>query len=107
MNREAIRERLASSGITSDNVTRDQIMILRKILRLKLKESGIYEGSAKLKKIDRNFKYMTIETASWDKREAISFNRDGFIGVAGWADNKNVQPMLLAISEWIDLIRSK
>lgn len=35
-------------------------------------------------------------------REAITFNRDGFIGFAGWADSRNVQPFLLAFRNWIE-----
>lgn len=35
-------------------------------------------------------------------REAISFNRDGFIGFAGWADSTNVQPFLSAFIKWCD-----
>lgn len=34
-------------------------------------------------------------------REAISFNEDGFIGIAGWADDTNVQPFLRAFYRWV------
>jgi len=36
------------------------------------------------------------------RREAISFNCDGFIGFAGWADSTNVQPILRAFVRWLD-----
>ena len=35
-------------------------------------------------------------------REAISFNGDGFIGFAGWADSKNVQPFYKAFQRWMN-----
>ena len=35
------------------------------------------------------------------KREAISFNGDGFIGFCGWADRHNSVPILKAFSEWM------
>lgn len=35
------------------------------------------------------------------RREAISFNGDGFIGIAGWADDNNVQPFLRAFMRWL------
>lgn len=34
-------------------------------------------------------------------REAVSFNADGFIGIAGWADSTNVQPFLRALMRWL------
>jgi len=37
-------------------------------------------------------------------REAISFNRDGFIGFAGWADSSNVKPFISAFIKWCDKI---
>lgn len=38
----------------------------------------------------------------FEEREAISFNGDGFIGFAGWADKTNVQPFLSAFIKWCD-----
>lgn len=40
-------------------------------------------------------------------REAISFNSDGFIGFAGWADNTNVQPFLRAFNNWVNELAKK
>lgn len=39
------------------------------------------------------------------KREAISFNEDGFIGFAGWASSYNEKPFLDAFYKWVDLIK--
>ena len=33
--------------------------------------------------------------------EGVSFNRDGFIGFAGWASDENVQPVLRAFKRWL------
>ena len=38
----------------------------------------------------------------FDDREAVSFNRDGFIGFAGWADSKHIRPILDGFEEWVD-----
>lgn len=35
-------------------------------------------------------------------REAISFNRDGYIGFCGAADSENEKPILAAFVEWCD-----
>jgi hypothetical protein len=55
----------------------------------------------------KGYNTMTIEGETeeyihFNDREAISFNRDGFIGFAGWADSKNVQPFLSAFCKWCD-----
>jgi hypothetical protein len=41
----------------------------------------------------------------YDDREAVTFNRDGFIGFAGWADNESVQPVLAGFAEWIKEVK--
>lgn len=38
-------------------------------------------------------------------REAISFNSDGYIGFAGWADLKNLKPFHRAFKRWMDEMR--
>ena len=38
----------------------------------------------------------------FDDREAITFNPDGFVGFAGWADNQNVQPILRGFMAWVE-----
>jgi len=55
----------------------------------------------------KGFNTMTVngetrEFVHFKDREAISFNMDGFIGFAGWADSKNVQPFLSAFCKWCD-----
>lgn len=50
---------------------------------------GIYEA------------YLRVDGRYWQGREAVSFNADGFIGIAGWADDNNVQPFLRAFAIWL------
>lgn len=40
-------------------------------------------------------------------REAISFNEDGFIGFAGWADTSNTKPFTTAFIKWAEDIAHK
>lgn len=40
-------------------------------------------------------------------REAISFNEDGFIGFAGWADISNTKPFTTAFIKWAEDIARK
>lgn len=44
--------------------------------------------------------YLYVNGSYFKRRECISFNRDGFIGFAGWADSNNVQPILKAFNQW-------
>ena len=44
---------------------------------------------------------MRVSGFYFSGREAISFNEDGFIGIAGWADDTNVQPFLRAFHKWV------
>ena len=45
--------------------------------------------------------FIRVDVECSKGREAISFNRGGFIGFAGWADDTNVQPFLRAFIRWV------
>ena len=45
--------------------------------------------------------FLRVSGFYFSGREAISFNEDGFIGFAGWADDTNVQPFLRAFHKWV------
>lgn len=100
MDRDETRVVLAKAGITTDNVTDAELKRLRLIISKHLKASGFYKGSASLTRAKMNLKFIEMKTNQWDRREAVSFNSDGFIGVAGWADSTNVKPLLAALFEW-------
>lgn len=44
--------------------------------------------------------YMYVDSHYFTKRECISFNRNGFIGFAGWADSCNIRPILKGFNKW-------
>ena len=42
---------------------------------------------------------------SWfDKRQGITFQRDGFIGFAGWSGSYHVEPFIKAFIKWCDVV---
>ena len=45
--------------------------------------------------------FLRVDGRYWQGREAVSFNGDGFIGIAGWADDNNVQPFLRGFMRWL------
>jgi hypothetical protein len=51
--------------------------------------------------------FFFVDGSYYKQRECISFNRDGFIGFAGWADSNNVAPIHRAFVEWCDEIKSR
>lgn len=48
--------------------------------------------------------YFFVDSHYFTKREAISFNQDGFIGLCGWADNKNAIPFYRALENWLTTV---
>lgn len=105
MNRDEVRRVIAERGITCANVSDEELKQLRKMLSEELRKSGIYCHTAKLCRAKKDLKFIEMKTEQWERREAVSFNRDGFVGIAGWADAKNVQPLLRALVVWASHIR--
>jgi len=103
MGRDQARSKVAEAGITADTVTDDQLKTLRRLINKHLKASGIYSGTARLRRARKDMKFIEMQTNQWECREAVSFNRDGFIGIAGWADKRNVRPLVEAVAEWAAL----
>lgn len=46
--------------------------------------------------------YIMVNGDYFKRREAISFNKDGFIGIAGWASSPNEKPILNSLKKWLD-----
>ena len=52
--------------------------------------------------------FLYMNSHYFTRRECISFNKDGFIGFAGWADDPNSNPIRRAFLRWCDaLARTK
>lgn len=62
---------------------------------LRLKDKKFEKGKLKYAFIMVNGSYFT-------RRECISFNSDGFIGIAGWASSGNCIPIINAFVRWCD-----
>lgn len=45
--------------------------------------------------------YLRVSGFYFQGREAVSFNPDGYVGFAGWADDTSVQPFLRAFIRWL------
>lgn len=115
-NNEA-REHFKNKGLSYGHITEGDICVLLMMLNQEIKKSNkIGETSAStmhmsnkvvMKKrsngtIIKCFLYMNSHY--FTQREAISFNEDGFIGFAGWADQGNTNPLLRAFLRWCDCL---
>jgi hypothetical protein len=104
---DSVRALLAQKNITVENVTNQQLEELAILLRKSLVNSGNYRNTYALDYPPKDLMYMTCSTEQWKGRECVSFNRDGFIGFTGWADDKNTKPILEAVVEWVESISIK
>lgn len=102
---------LENSGLTYRDFNVYNIALLESIL-----EDELSKHENLPMKIDRPLKkdfkfnvdgslshgYFKVKSSYFIKREAISFNDNGFVGFAGWADKFNVQPFVNAFIKWLD-----
>lgn len=103
-------------GLTYGDITEGDILVLTMLLQKELKKSNkAGETSVNItlsSKVDMKKKsngsiiccFLYVNAHYFTRREAISFNRDGFIGFAGWADQGNVNPLLRAFTKWCDYL---
>lgn len=112
------REYFTASGLTYYDVTEGDILVLVMLLNKHIKKAvKDHETSVESiylsKKIDMKKRsdgsiiccYLYVNSHYFTKRECISFNRGGFIGFAGWADQGNTNPILRAFLEWCDYLK--
>jgi len=101
-------------NLTYKNISSRELFKLYSILKTELENYKIEGQFILMKKIkiqinsinfyeDGSIEYAFFRCkGSWfDDREAISFNRDGFIGFAGWSDDTNIIPFVQAFKKWL------
>ena len=101
------RDYFSKCGLTYDDITEGDILVLVMLLNKELKKSNknheTSTGEMRLSK--RCFIYMN--SYYFTQRECISFYQDGFIGFAGWADTGNTNPILRAFLKWCDIMKEQ
>lgn len=111
------RRYFSQKGLTYDDITEGDIlvlvMLLNKHIKKSNKENETSVSTMRLsEKVDMKKKsngtiiscFLYMNSHYFTRRECISFNRDGFIGFAGWADQGNSNPILRAFLEWCDYL---
>lgn len=109
ISREQARELFAKSGLTYSVLSPESMRSLRAKINERMVASGVMGGTLRCRQraivriLDR-YAEIRCRASYFDNREAITFNRDGFIGFAGWAGDENVQPILQGFSDWVKAV---
>lgn len=111
-----LREYFSAKGLTYDSIDEGDILILCMMLQKELKKSNKAGETSVImtlsKRIDMKKTtnghitecYIYMNAHYFTRRECISFNRDGWIGFAGWADDGNTNPLRRAFIAWCDYL---
>lgn len=114
------RKKFSDCGLTYKDVTEGDILTLVMLLNREIKKSNksgetsvstMRLSDKKKMKLKSNGTieecYLFMNSHYFTQRECISFNRDGFIGFAGWADSGNLNPIRRAFLEWCDILKNQ
>jgi hypothetical protein len=109
MTRDETRALFATAGLTYDVLTRDSVQRLRNHINSRMQSSDLIDGTFRCRQRgivraeNGKTRYAEIRCKSFyfEDRQAVTFNQDGFIGFAGWAGDKNIQPVLAGFADWV------
>jgi len=109
LDREFARGEFGAAGLSYADLDLVALRLLRRLINLEMIRSGLMKSSYRCYRgvvfqnagTDRFFAGIRCSAFYFDRREAVSFNRDGFIGFAGWSDDTNVQPILRGFVAWV------
>lgn len=112
---EEARQYFRDKGLSYADITEGDILSLLMLLNREIKKSNkVGETSVSTMHMSSKIAmkkrtngtiikcFLYINSHYFTRREAISFNEDGFIGFAGWADQGNTNPLLRAFLRWCD-----
>lgn len=112
------RQHFAEYGLSYADVLEGDILVLIRLLNHEIRKSNkTGETSVNTmrlsEKVDMKCNtdgsiiccFLYINSHYFARREAISFNCNGFIGFAGWADQGNTNPLLRAFLKWCDYMK--
>lgn len=85
----------------------NQACVLRDMINRQMLDDALMDGTYHMRhhsfiRAHETSAELRCESYYFDDREAVTFNRDGFVGFAGWADRYNVQPILRGFVLWAE-----
>lgn len=107
------RDFFEKSGLSYSDINADSIKALIQFIKfelesnptdLQMKINEVFQCLITEKGITNAFIY--VDGDYFKKREAISFNENGFIGFGGWASSKNLHPIVKGFINWCDTIKT-
>ena len=117
MTNDEARRYFSSKKLTYADITSGDICVLVMLLNKSIKQAcKKYEMSVSSMRMSEKIKskytqggklvecYLFMNSHYFMRRECISFNKDGFIGFAGWADDRNNKPIIDAFIQWCDIL---
>ena len=115
--KDRAREYFKNRNLTYQDITEGDILalliMLNKKTKVACKNNAMSVSSISIsRKIKSKFTtngrliecYLFMNSHYFTQRECISFNKDGFIGFCGWADERNTTPIIEAFKEWCDVL---
>lgn len=117
--RDEAREYFKSLNLKYEDITMNDLYKLISILNknmfdddiLVMMNEPIFRGKNKniFLKNDNTISsaFLEVKGNYFAKREAISFNQNGFIGFCGWADDKRAKVFTDGFKEWCDYVKNK
>lgn len=109
--RDEARAAWAASGLTYADLTLDAMRSLRNSINTEMAESGLIDGTYRCHlrptiKRDASGSVLWADIRCRSRyfygRQAITFENNGFVGIAGWADDANVQPVIAGFARWLE-----
>lgn len=83
--------------------TPDQVTLLHGHIARELIEFDGIRGSYRVGHLNPLGKDIRVVAYYFKEgRQGVTFEPDGFVGIAGWADDTNVQPLLRALLKWAE-----
>lgn len=119
MTRDEAREYFKNAGLSYADLNEEDIQKLLEILSeeltlyyknggehaqqmaMKVRKPRIIDIKC-LKRTGLQYAFLKIDGGYFERREGISFNKNGFIGFGGEFSDVNVQPILKAFCRWCD-----
>ncbi|MBP2663774.1 MAG: hypothetical protein H6Q71_1722 [Firmicutes bacterium] len=115
MNNDEARQYFKDKGLTYSVLNTQTVKLLKNLVQKEIDKLKNEKNDCCLISINRlrpvnsqlsnGWVELTVKGDYFDNREAITFNRDGFIGFAGWASTKNCQPFIDGFIKWCDEVK--
>lgn len=108
--RNAARARFSATGKSYADLSKADLQSLRDHITEAMGAAKLIDGTFKMNAHIKTVRWpagwaaLTCRSHYFKKREAVTFNGNGFIGFAGWADAENVKPILTGFIAWCDTL---